>query len=509
MILIIDFTYQLLTIFEGPNKPDMAKILISWMALEYDFEKDKGSVNPDGPNSTVHKLFYHYEYHLLLTSSKSTMEDIKYQHLATFLKNTYKHKVEEKALGISDVINLEEICGKIYPLLLSLKNNDIDIFISPGTPTMQVAWYLANESLGIKTNLFQLRRAKHTVTKKPEQVWVKMEKSSYTASLIIKQEKLDSSVKAGKNLIVDSLKAAYKKAEKIAATDQVRVLITGETGTGKENLAEYIHANSPRRNARFERINCSAFGNDLLESRLFGYVKGAFTGATETTDGLFQELDGGTVLLDEIGDITPYMQQTLLRVIESGEILRVGSRKTETVNVRVLAATNKNLLDLCKENKFRYDLYYRLAVAEIKIPSLRDYGYKEKEQMFDYLWKQSKKEFNKREPKLKTTLKKRILEYAFPGNIREMENIIDGIMAEADEEVKAEYLPERITMPNSESSMKLIDIENAHIRKVLQVFPDNRQQVCKVLGISVNTLKDRISKYQLDEGQFSGFKLNR
>ncbi|HTA26652.1 MAG TPA: sigma 54-interacting transcriptional regulator, partial [Bacteroidia bacterium] len=287
----------------------MAKILISWMALEFDFIKGKGTVNPDGPSSTVHKFFYKYDYHLLLTSSKNAMDDTRYQYLATFLRNTYKHKVEERALGISDVINLEEISGKIYPLLLGLKNHDIDIFISPGTPTMQVAWYLANESLGIKTNLFQLRKAEHSRTGMPEQIWIKMEKSNYTSSLIIKQGKLDASVSSEENLVVDSLNGIYKRAEKIAGTDHVRVLITGETGTGKEILAKYIHANSPRRNAKFERINCSAFGNDLLESRLFGYVKGAFTGATEDTDGLFHELDRGTILLDEVGDITPYMQQ--------------------------------------------------------------------------------------------------------------------------------------------------------------------------------------------------------
>lgn len=474
----------------------MAKILISWMALEFDFIKGKGSVNPDGPNSTVHKLFYSYDYHLLLTSSKSSMDDIKFQHLITFLRNTYKHKVEEKAMGIMDVINLEEISGKINPLLLGLKKNEIDIFISPGTPTMQVAWYLANESLGINTNLFQVRRAEYTETKKPEQVWVKMEKSRYTSALIIKQDKLDAPP-LEKKLITDSLEGVYKKAEKIAGADHVRVLITGETGTGKEIMAMHIHNNSPRKKEKFERVNCSAFGNDLLESRLFGYEKGAFTGAMERTPGLFHELDGGTILLDEIGDITPFMQQTLLRVIDSGEILRVGSRTTEKVNVRVLSATNRNLLELCKANKFRYDLYYRLAVAEIKIPALSEYKYKEKEKMFDYLWKRSRKEFNKKEPKLKTEIKRRILEYPFPGNIREMENMIDGIIAEADDEVKLKYLPERVTAPSSENSLKLIDVENAHIMKVLKMYPDNKQQACRVLGITINTLKGRIEKYKL------------
>lgn len=476
----------------------MGNILISWMAFENDFQKGKGAVNPDGPNATVHKFFYEYDKHILLTSSKNAKDDIRYQHLVSYLRNTFTHKIEEKAMAISDVISLEEISSKIGPLLLGLKNDEINIFISPGTPTMQVAWYLANESLGINTNLFQLRKAEQSKTGNPEQIWVKMEKSSYTSSLIIRQGKMETPPDSEENLIVHSLKGIYKRAEKIATADHVRVLITGETGTGKEMMAKYIHDNSPRRNAKFERINCSALSDQLLESRLFGYEKGAFTGADSKTPGLFHVLDGGTILLDEVGDITPYMQQSLLRVIESGEILRVGSTKTETVNVRILAATNKDLLELCSKKQFRYDLYYRLAVTELKLLSLKEYSYKEKEQMFDYLWKQSKKDFNKKEPKLNKAIKKSILEYSFPGNIREMGNIIDGIIAEVDDEVKLEQLPERIIKPNPESSLKLIDVENAHIKKILQMFPNNKQQVCKVLGITVNTLKDRVTKYGLD-----------
>jgi two-component system, NtrC family, response regulator HydG len=474
----------------------MAKVLISWMALENDFIRTKG-VNPDGPNATVHKFFYNYEYHLLLTSSKDAMQDMKFQHLVTFIRNTFKHKVTERALDIRDVINLEELCSKINPLLLGLRKEDINIFISPGTPTMQVAWYLANESLGLKTRLFQLRKAEYSKTGKPEQIWVRMEKSSYTSSLLIKQEKSDSQSSGEKPFVFESLKSVYTRAEKVAAEDHIRILITGETGAGKERLADYIRNSSPRRNRPYERINCSAFSDQLLESRLFGYRKGAFTDAKEETSGLFENLDGGTILLDEIGDITPYMQQTLLRVIETGEFLRIGATETEGSNVRILAATNRNLQELCKEGKFRYDLYYRLAVVEIKLPSLKDYPYNEREQLFDYLWEKSKIDFNKKEPKLKSALKKKILEYPFPGNIREMENIIDGILAEAEDEVQPFHLPDRIITPPTVTSLRLIDVENAHIRKVLQMFPDNKQQACKVLGITINTLKERIKKYNI------------
>jgi transcriptional regulator with PAS, ATPase and Fis domain len=474
----------------------MAKILISWMAFENDFVKGKAVVNLDGPNCSVHRFFFDYDYHVLLTASSVAENDTKYQFLVAQLRGAYGHNIEERAMSIIDIIDIEEISAKVNALLLSYKNDEIDIFISPGTPTMQVAWYLAHQSLGIKTKLFQLRKAEHSKNKQPEQLWVTLTKSTYTASLIIKQIGLDDKTEHRNQIILGSLKEVYKRAEKIALADHVRILITGETGTGKELLARHVHINSPRAKARFQAINCSALGNDLLESRLFGYMKGAFTGANEDTPGLFHELNGGTIFLDEIGDITPYMQQTLLRVIQEGEILRVGSKKTEKVDVRIISATNRDLYEMCTKNLYRGDLYYRLAVTELNLPSLKEYASKEKEQIFDFLWKKSMLKFNKHEPKLNKLIKNSILQYLFPGNIREMENIVDGIIAEADEEVKHENLPKRILQPPIEHSLKLIDVERRHIQKVYEMCNQNGQVACKLLGIkSYNTLKSKLASY--------------
>lgn len=470
----------------------MAKILISWMAFENDFLKGKGIINPDGPSSIIHKCFYNYDYHLLLSSSKNETDDTRFQHLINYLHNTYKNKIIGKALGINDVINLEEISGKINSLLINNKEHEMDIFISTGTPTMQVAWYLAHESLGIKTSLFQLRKPEHSKTGKYEQVWVKMEKSSYTSSLIIKQESLNQMTGYEDKLILNSLEGIYRKAEKIAAADHVSVFINGETGTGKELLAKYIHDNSPRAKENFIAINCSALNDQLLESRLFGHIKGAFTGAIQNTIGLLQEGNGGTVFLDEIGDISPYLQQSLLRIFPKGEILRVGSRKAEYVNVRIISATNKDLPEMCKEGKFRDDLYYRLTVSEIKLPPLRDYKTDEKEQMFEYFWNKGKIKYNKPIPRLESKIKKLILEYSFPGNIRELENLIEGIIAESESEVKIENLPQRIIKPRTENSLKLVDVEREHVNKVYKMFNQNMSKTAKVLGISVNTLKAKI-----------------
>jgi two-component system response regulator HydG len=475
----------------------VGKVLISWMAYENDFIKGKAAVNSDGPTVSVHNYFYNYDKHILLTTAKNTKDDTKYQYLVSHLRNTFPHTIEEVAMSIDDVISLEEISAKVNRLLLTQKNNDIDVFISPGTPTMQVAWYFAHQSLALRTSLFQLRKAQHSKQAKAEQVWVDLKKSVYASNIIVKEQLSVKPTGYKSKKIIGVLKDVYSKADKIIEADHVPILISGDTGTGKELLANYIHENSPRSKSKFVPVNCAAFGNELLESRLFGYVSGAFTGALKDTQGLFHEANGGTIFLDEIGDITPYMQQTLLRVLQEKQILRVGSRETEKVDVRVVAATNKDLYELSMENKFREDLYYRLAVTELRLPSLTQYKQAEKEEIFDYLWNKNKKEFKKKEPKLTTELKSKILEYPFPGNIREMENLIIGILAEADENVILTNIPNRVLKPQINKSLRLIDVENEHIRHVLLMTNNNKAKACKILGIARNTLESRISQYNL------------
>lgn len=475
----------------------MEKILISWIATENDFIKETGKPNLSGPNSLVHKNYYEveeYDYHLLLSSKKNTSDDTKYQFLVNYLRKEYKgHKIIERAMSINDVIDIKEISAKVNTLLLSNKEYNIDIFVSPGTPTMQVAWYLAHQTLGLKTRLFQMRRPEHSKNKESEQVWIELEKSDYTSSLIIRQETPQSLNDKQQNIVItQTLKKTYDKAKKIAEADCVSVLIGGETGSGKELLAKYIHDNSPRAKGTFVAINCSSLSNELLESRLFGYEKGAFTGANEKTLGLFHEADGGTIFLDEIGDITPYMQQCLLRALQQKEILRIGSRKPESINVRVISATNRNLYDMCYMGEFRPDLYYRLAVTDLCLPSLKEYSLKEKEDVFAFLWQKSKKKFNKKEPKLKLEIKKRILEYPFPGNIREMENLVDRIFAEAHDTVLLEHLPDRILKPKMQDSLRLKDVERNHIQKVYEMCNKNLKRTSAILDVSYNTIKSKL-----------------
>jgi two-component system response regulator HydG len=474
----------------------MAKILISWMALKNDFFEGKGTLNPDGPTSLVHKHFFNYDYHLLLSGANGRSGDTRFEFLVNHLRRTYGNQIIEQYMNLTDVIDLKEISAKVNKLLLEHRKDKMDIFISPGTPTMQVAWYFAHLELGLKTRLFQLRPQRFAKSKQPEQVWVDIERSSITSSLIIKEELTDKQIDY-KLKITESVKSIYDMAEKVAAADNVTVLILGETGTGKEGLARFIHENSSRAKSSFKAVNCSAMSDQLLETRLFGYKKGAFTGAEKETQGYFQDANGGTIFLDEIGDISPYMQQALLRVLQEKKISKVGATNEEDVDVRIIAATNKNLMHLCNKGKFRRDLFYRLAVVDLTLPPLRERGIKETEEIFTFMLEKKKKDFNKPDLKFSKSIKKRLFSYSFPGNIRELENIIERLYATVDGEVADNDLPKDDFGNFAEHSLKLIDVENTHIKKVLMMCSDNKKEACELLGIARNTLEKRIIDYNL------------
>ncbi|MEK7585794.1 MAG: sigma-54 dependent transcriptional regulator [Patescibacteria group bacterium] len=474
----------------------MARILISWVATNNDFLEGKGKPNPDGPSCIVHKHFYDYDYHLLLSGKRNKDSDLSFEFLVNHLKREYQHEIREQFMNLNDVIDLKEIKAKVEKLLLEHRKDEIEIYISPGTSTMQVAWYFAHLELGLKTKLFQTRPGKFTKTKLPEKLYIDLERSNITSSLIIKEELVNKPTD-GKLKITNSIKPVYKMAEKVAAADNVTVLILGETGTGKEGLARFIHENSPRSKGPFIPLNCAAMGESLLESRLFGYAKGAHNVAFKDKTGLFEDANGGTVFLDEIGDISPYMQQSLLRVLQEKEITRVGESKPKKVDVRVIAATNRNLLQMCKETLFRFDLYYRLSVVDLTLPPLRDRGIKEIEEIFEFILKKKKEEFNQPVPKFSKEIKKKLFSYSFPGNIRELENLIEKIYATVEGEVNDKSLPNVFYELENEYSLKLIDVENNHIKKVLATCNNNLAQTSRVLGIARNTLDKRIKEFDL------------
>lgn len=470
----------------------MAKILISWMAFENDFLKGDPPVNPNGPTASVHKYFYNYDKHILLSTSSEVNEDTRLGFLVNFLRKNYSHQIEERFMNVTDVINLSEIQGKIDKLLLEHRKDEVEIFISPGTPTMQVAWYFAYLELGLNTKLFQIRQAKHTHDKKPEQIYVHLKRSAVTTGLIIKEE-LTNTKTDTKLLITPSIEPVYAMAEKIAATDNVTVLILGETGTGKEGLARFIHERSSRSTGLFIALNCSAMGESLLESRLFGYSKGSHNMAVKDKPGLFEDASGGTVFLDEIGDISPYMQQSLLRVLQEKEVSRIGESKERKIDVRIIAATNKNLLQLCKDGKYRFDLYYRLSVVELTLPTLAERGKIEIEQIFNFILEKKKKEFNRSAPLFSKEIKERLFCYSFPGNIRELENLIERMYAISDGEVTDNMIPPQFLAAENMDSLKLDDVIVAHIKRVYEMHNRNIAKTSRIIGKSPNTVKKKLN----------------
>ena len=299
----------------------------------------------------------------------------------------------------------------------------------------------------------------------------------------------------------------------ISKTHKTSVLIQGESGTGKELAANAIHYSSHRQDKPLMKINCSAIPDSLLESELFGYEKGAFTDAKNTKKGLFELADGGTVFLDEIGDMNPFLQSKILRVLENQTFMRVGGEREIKVDIRVIAATNKNLEAMVKEGLFRKDLYYRLKVMVVEMPPLRD-------RLEDILLlsslfiEENNKEYNKAIKGFSDEAKKLMVQYAWPGNVRELKNVIERAMILTDQEViTLKHLPfelkqtEKMAQENtgeeiSEATMDLSDMslegmEKHHLSKVLKRLEWNKSKASKYLGISRATLRAKIKKYNI------------
>jgi DNA-binding NtrC family response regulator len=295
------------------------------------------------------------------------------------------------------------------------------------------------------------------------------------------------------------------QAKKVAAVD-TSALILGESGTGKELLARYIHEHSPRRDQPFVAINCAATPETLLESEFFGHEAGAFTGATQTRPGLFEIASNGTIFLDEVGDMPLALQVKLLRALQEREIKRVGGTKTIKINPRILAATNKNVEQAMQNGSLREDFYYRLAVITFTIPSLR-----ERKDDIALLADNYLEYFGKasgRTPKLSDAAKKVVLNYPWPGNARELENVIERASVLAEEEIKPEHLG--ISLPLdfasiSEARETLTQVaqraaQEAEIKLIAQALKHtqgNKTQAAHMLGVSYKTLLNKVKEYNL------------
>jgi len=303
----------------------------------------------------------------------------------------------------------------------------------------------------------------------------------------------------------EAMREIFATVSRVAAT-RATVLLCGESGVGKDMIARAIHHHSPRADRPFVKINCTALPENLMESELFGYEKGAFTGANISKPGKFEQADTGTVFLDEIGDVPPSIQVKLLRILQEREFERLGSNKTKHIDVRVLAATNVDLRAALEQGTFREDLYYRLNVLPINIPSLRE----RKEDipyLADHFVRKLKKDLGSPVEKISDGAMERLMGYHWPGNVRELENVIERSMVLANApvleagDVRLDLAPKGRPIASGSGlpeGMTLDEYEQSIIREALQRSNGNKSQAARLLGLTRNALRYRLSQMGIE-----------
>lgn len=291
----------------------------------------------------------------------------------------------------------------------------------------------------------------------------------------------------------ESIKTVFEIIDRVK-NNKATIYIQGESGTGKELVARAIHYQGKFSRAPFVAVNCGAIPENLLEAELFGYVKGAFTGAETNKDGFFQAAHGGTIFLDEIGNASLAVQSRLLRVLQEKEVIKVGTTKAEKIDVRIIAATNNDLLSMIKNQTFREDLFYRLSVVEISIPPLRnrkdDIGLLVDKFLLKY-GIEYKDRFLKITPEALQILKR----YDWPGNIRELENIVQRAVIMSDKIIDVEHIPERLKYTIDTPTDELVPLrvmEKKYIEKVLRATGNNKTKAAEILQIDRKTIRQKL-----------------
>ncbi len=299
----------------------------------------------------------------------------------------------------------------------------------------------------------------------------------------------------------ESIRQVFQAISKAASTTAT-VLIGGESGTGKEMVARAIHYQSPRATSPFIPVNCGGIPETLLESELFGHVKGAYTGAVESRAGFFQSADGGSIFLDEVSETTPAMQVKLLRVLQDRQVCMLGSDRPRQVDVRIMAASNKDLQTLVKKGNFREDLFYRLNVISIEVPPLRRRG-GDILILARYFLEKFSRELDRQAPRLSDGAARALLDYSWPGNVRELENLMQRLMVMTDEEeIGVQLLPPAMRFCASGDGFKprtLDEVEAEHIRQVLASVAGNKTRAAEILGIDRKTLREKLKRHSIDD----------
>ena len=485
------------------------KTLISWMAYGEDFNKDASALNQDGPHC---KLYSHHlehlgcDKHILLTDADTPDKTERMKRLEHNLKarietsENLKHvkQMDCKTIALSDAWNLHEIFVQLEKYILANPSEQFLAMINTGTRDMQAAWYLLAHKYTERLELFKVKHPNYSKNKEGGDLErpVKIEKDILSTSFTVRSEGEPISLD-----FEDFQKEARKRATEIAKSPDTTTLILGEHGTGKESLAKTVHDRSLRKNGPFRITNCAGLTDELLRSELFGHMKGSFTGANENKKGLFEEAKGGTVFLDEIGDISAFMQVSLLRVLQNKKITPIGGNKEISIDVRIVAATNKDLIEECEKGAFRWDLYYRLAKAEVTTLPLREFDLKKKRKAINYFieeaYNKKFKEIGKSKIQLSKETKALLDAYEFPGNIRELENLIEGLYTYEASEITPELLPLRMKRSQAALDETLDAAKARHAHYILNKYGNNKTKAQKVLDIGSQNTLNKILDYPL------------
>jgi DNA-binding NtrC family response regulator len=407
--------------------------------------------------------------------------------------------LEKNAIDIALFdIRLPEMDGVKLLQTIRKKHPDLDVIMMTGFGEMgDVVTALRYGALDFLMKPFNLNDLKEAINRIQKFKRVKKNLDEYDR---IHQEIINGEIA----LVGESaaIKNIHRMVTKIAEASDTTVLISGESGTGKELLARAIHYNSPRRNERFVPINCSTIPEDLFESEFFGHYKGSFTDARSDQKGLFEVADKGTLFLDEIGDLKYNMQAKLLRVIEDKTISRIGEYTEKKVDVRIIAATNQDLELMIENKQFRKDLYHRLNLMRINIPPLRE----RKEDipiLFDYFIAELTKKMNKTIRKVEQSIVAKLMEYDFPGNVRELKNIIERAVILCDSEILREKnfsVMDALSHKQKQSGFDITDtfnlnhIEADSIQKALHLSKNNKSKAAQLLNISRQALDRKLKK---------------
>lgn len=407
---------------------------------------------------------------------------------------------------------IEKLKEKTYDVLLLdlemkfISGEKVLKYVNDNKPRLQVIVLTAQSDM--RTAIECIKLGAYDFLNKPydfQQLLLVIKRALKHKELIEKNTILNKKIEKFStiNIIGEStkIKEIIQLAERAASSDS-NILLEGETGTGKELFAEFIHQHSQRNKKPLVAINCASLPDQLMESELFGYEKGAFTDAKTSKQGLVEIADGGTLFLDEVGEMSITLQPKLLRFLENGEFRRIGGVTNLSSNIRIIAATNRNLMEYSDQKKFRKDLLFRLNIITLTIPPLAERG-NDITLLAEFFLK---KKCSINAPKrLSPEAKQKLLNYQFPGNVRELEHIIERAVIFSDTEIielKDLNLPklDKITdfeMDFDEELLKLEEVEKIHIKKALTVNQWNRENTARALGVSQKTLYTKIRKYSL------------